>query len=119
MKMVKCLPEFEYFYCNLENRNFISKIRISKVTDYAALRPPVIFVLTIPRWCFFCGSFLLFMFHVCLYSTVLFVPCSLVVTCWERADLLALLYVMCSCIFVTPESGVVFDYIYINGGATF
>ena len=37
MKMVKCLPEIEYFYCILENRNFISKIRISKVTDYAAL----------------------------------------------------------------------------------
>ena len=36
-KMVKCLPEFEYFYCNLENRNFISKIKRSKVTDYAAL----------------------------------------------------------------------------------
>ena len=35
--MVKCLPEFEYFYCILENRNFISKIRRSKVTDYAAL----------------------------------------------------------------------------------
>ena len=39
MKMVKCIVEFEYFYCILENRNFISKIRISKVTDYAALRP--------------------------------------------------------------------------------
>ena len=38
MKMVKCLPEFDYFYCILENRNFISKIRISKVTDYAAFR---------------------------------------------------------------------------------
>ena len=37
MKMVKCLPEFEYFYFILANRNFISKIRISKVTDYAAL----------------------------------------------------------------------------------
>ena len=36
-KMVKCLPECEYFYCILENRNFISKIRRSKVTDYAAL----------------------------------------------------------------------------------
>ena len=34
--MVKCLPEFEYFYCNC-NRNFISKIRRSEVTDYAAL----------------------------------------------------------------------------------
>ena len=37
--MIKCLPEFEYFYCILENkRDFISKIRRSKVTDYAALR---------------------------------------------------------------------------------
>ena len=37
MKMVKCLPEFEYFTVFLKNSNFISKIRISKVTDYAAL----------------------------------------------------------------------------------
>ena len=37
-KMVKCLPEFEYFYCFLENRNFMSKIRRSKVTNYAALK---------------------------------------------------------------------------------
>ena len=35
--MVKCLPEFEYFTVFLKNRNFISKIRISKVTDYAGL----------------------------------------------------------------------------------
>ena len=35
--MVKCLPEFEYFYCVLKNKNIISKIRRSKVTDYAAL----------------------------------------------------------------------------------
>ena len=37
--MVKCLPEFDYFYCILEKkRNFIPKIRISIVTDYAALK---------------------------------------------------------------------------------
>ena len=35
--MVKGLPEFEYFAVFLKNRNFISKIRRSKVTDYAAL----------------------------------------------------------------------------------
>ena len=35
--MVKGLPEFEYFTVFLKNRKFISKIRISKVTDYAAL----------------------------------------------------------------------------------
>ena len=33
-------------------------------------------------------------------------PCMLVVTCWERADLYALLYVMCSCLFVTFPYGV-------------
>ena len=37
--------------------------------------------------------------------TVLSVPCSLVVTCWERADLLALLYLMLSCVFVTFPYG--------------
>ena len=36
--MVKCLPEFEYFYCVLEKKNIIFKIRRSKVTDYAALK---------------------------------------------------------------------------------
>ena len=35
--MVKCLPEFEYFTVFLKNRNFILKIKRSKVTDYAAL----------------------------------------------------------------------------------
>ena len=39
--MVKCLPEFEYFTVFLKNKNIIFKIRRSKVTDYAALSPPV------------------------------------------------------------------------------
>ena len=38
-KMLKCLPEFEYFYCILEKEKlFFSKIRRLKVTDYAALK---------------------------------------------------------------------------------
>ena len=37
---------------------------------------------------------MLFMFHICLYDMVLAVPCSLVITCMEMADLLALLCVM-------------------------
>ena len=37
LKMVKLFNEFEYFYGFLKNRNFIFKIRISKVTYYAAL----------------------------------------------------------------------------------
>ena len=53
--------------------------------------------------CFFSGSFL---FRVCL---VFFsVHCSLVVTCWERADLLDLLYWLfyCTCIIVTFPCGI-------------
>ena len=46
------------------------------------------------------------MFHVCLCNAVLSVPCSLVITCWDRADLLALLCVMFSCVFVTFPYGV-------------
>ena len=42
------------------------------------------------------------MFHVCLYyNTVLSVPCILVITCFERTDLLALLCVMFPCVYVT------------------
>ena len=42
MKMVKCLPELSIFFTVfLKKRNFISKIRISKVTDYAALNGKV------------------------------------------------------------------------------
>ena len=48
---------------------------------------------------FFCGSFLLFLFRVS--HTFLSVHCSLMVTCWERADLLALLCEMFFCVFVT------------------
>ena len=56
-------------------------------------------LLTVPSLCFFCGLFLLFMFRVC--HVFLSVPCSLVVTCWERAELLALLYVAFYRVFVT------------------
>ena len=37
MKMVKCNLNLSIFTVFLKNTNFISKIRISKVTDYAAL----------------------------------------------------------------------------------
>ena len=47
-----------------------------------------IFLLTVPRCYFFCGSFVLFMSCVC--QPFMSVHCCLVVTCWERADLLAL-----------------------------
>ena len=66
--------------------------------------------------CYLCVFFLLFVFYFCLCYTVLSDPCSLVTTCWRRADLLALLCVMLSRVFVTlpiwcPLSGVVLDCI--------
>ena len=45
--------------------------------------------------------FLLFLFHVYLCYAALSVPCSLVITSCEKADLLALLFVVLSCVFVT------------------
>ena len=49
--------------------------------------------------------FVIYVFAFVCY-TVLPVPCSLVVvTCWERADLLALVYSMFSCVFDTFPYG--------------
>ena len=60
--------------------------------------PIVIVLLSVPRQCFFCGSFLLFMFHVCLCYAVLSVACSLMIICWEKAGLSVLLCVAFSCV---------------------
>ena len=46
------------------------------------------------RRCFFCGSFLLVMLHFGVCCNVVSVHCSLVVTCSERADLLAVVCVV-------------------------
>ena len=54
---------------------------------------------------------MLFMVQAFLCYTVLSVYCILVFTYWERADLLALLCVMFSGVFVTFPSGVAHDCI--------
>ena len=46
-----------------------------------------------------------FSYLIC-FNALLSVPCSLVITCWERADLLALLCDVFSCVFVTFPYGV-------------
>ena len=56
-----------------------------------------IFLLTVPRLCFFCGSFMLFLSCYVILSCTLVCWC-LVVTCWEMSDLLALI---CECLIVT------------------
>ena len=73
--------------------------------------PIKIFLLTVPRRCFFCGSFLLFM--ICVCHAFLSFHFSLVVTCWERADLLACLYEVLLC-FVTFLCGVLGQVWYLN-----
>ena len=52
----------------------------------------MIFLLNVWWRCFFCGSFLLFMLSVYLCYAILSVPCSLVNTCWKRADLLCVVF---------------------------
>ena len=59
-----------------------------------------IFLLTVPSWYFFCGSFVVFTSRVC-HATAS-VHCYLVVTCWERADVLSLV-----CDVILPLSHVV------------
>ena len=48
-----------------------------------------LFLLTVPRRCLFCGSFMLFLYCFVMLSRTSVCWCR-VVTCWERADLLAL-----------------------------
>ena len=69
----------------------------------SSLNPPVMIILTIARRYFFYGVLL---FCVCLCHIVLSVSCSLMFTCWERADVLALVYVAFSCLFVTFPYGI-------------
>ena len=49
-------------------------------------------------------SWILLLCSIFVRHTVSSVPCGLVITCRERADLLALLYVMVSCVYVTSYS---------------
>ena len=50
-----------------------SELRVRGWYRQTCLSLPVIFLLTVPRLCFFCGSFLLFVFHLCLsYCRVFF-----------------------------------------------
>ena len=57
---------------------------------------------------------LLCILFVFVCHTFLSVPCNLVVTCWERADLLALLYMVLSCVFVIFPYGVLGQVYYLS-----
>ena len=72
-----------------------------KLVPLNMFKPSRIFLLTVLLlWIIF----VIFVSYLSCYA-VLAVSCSLVVTCWKRVDLLALLYVAFSCIFVTFQYG--------------
>ena len=54
----------------------------------------------------------LFCNFICVCHTVLSVSCSPVVISWERADLLALLYVIFSCVCVLFPYGIVLGQVW-------
>ena len=75
---------------------FYNSVSLVPNLDLTCLSPPVIFLLTVARRYFFCGSFFVICASsLCLCHTVLSVSCSLVVTCWEKDELLALVLFYC------------------------
>ena len=68
-------------------------VHISEVGAVKHISAPVNFLVSVTRLCFFCGSFLIFVFHACLFHTVSSVPCNLVVRYWKRDDFL---YFVCN-----------------------
>ena len=62
------------------------KVRLARCKN--SLSPPVKYFTDRLRWYFFCGSFIFFCLAFALPLCVSVYMC-LVVTCWERADLLA------------------------------
>ena len=77
-------------------------MRLGRQTCFS---PPVFFFyLPFQGGTYFGDYFCYLCFDVC--HAVLSVPCSLVVTSWEMADLLALLCVMFFCVIVTFPYGV-------------
>ena len=90
----------------------IGALRVKHYSNFLTDRSKSVLLL----WIVFC-------YCVCLCHTVMFVPFSLVVTCWEIAVLLALLYVMFLCFchirIRCSGSGLVLDCIERSSVITF
>ena len=87
-------PFISGFVCTSESNIFVSW-STSEWSGWYRLTSD--FLLTVPRLCFFCGSFLLFSFHFWLHYTVFFFLTAL----WSpagKADLLTLLCMMFLCV---------------------
>ena len=93
----------------LEGRCVLVHIRIKgEVDPLNMFKRSSDFLPTVLRWCYFVDPFWnVCMFHGCLFITISSVPCSPVITYWERSDLLALLchVFLCSITFPYGVSG--------------
>ena len=54
---------------NARNKRLTAKL-LQQGYRYHKLKPPSIFILTVPRRCFCCGSLLLLVLDVCIYTLV-------------------------------------------------
>ena len=84
-----CIDTLGVFYAkpNIYVSQSTSELRVG-CAPWNRFGPQVKYFMTVPRQFFVCGSFVLFLSCVC--HALLSVHCCLVVTCWERAGLLAL-----------------------------
>ena len=86
--LLSCVLHFLAF-CHFPNVSWsTSELRVRLAPGNLLKSSSKIFILTFQRRFFFYGSFVLFMSCVC--HALASVHCCLVVTCWEKADLLAL-----------------------------
>ena len=89
-----------YFDFTLNSVNFQSEA-IHKTKNHSGINT----IITILHFSLVLLLLWIFFFQICV-SSLSVILCILVVTCWERADLLAPLYVMFACVFVTFPYGV-------------
>ena len=99
-----CIDKLGVFHANQTSMCLDPHLNLGRVWRHkTGLSPPVNISLTVPKRCFFCGSFLPVMLHVGVCCAVVSVPCSLVVTCWERVDLLAVVCCFFLCFVTFPN----------------
>ena len=93
-----------HVFCHFPNVFLSSSELRARLVLWNWFRPSSkIFLLTVPRRYFFCGSFVLYMSCVC--HAFVSVHCCLVVTCWESWPF-GSLFVMFNCVFDTFPCGI-------------
>ena len=87
------------WFCQFAKFQF--SIKFANISEFTVFVPIFELLLTVPRRCFFCGSFILFVscFGYAFVRVCLLMPC-VVVTCWEELTSW-LSFVMSNCEVVT------------------